>query len=116
MREILFRDFKNRREVGGYSGLTPCPYQSGDLFHESGISHAGNRHIRAILIELAWAWLRLQPDSALSLWYQKRFGTGGPRVRKTGIVAPARKILIALWRYAEHGELPEGAQLKPLAA
>jgi transposase len=116
MREILFRDFKNRRELGGYSGLTPCPFQSGDLFHESGISRAGNRHIRAILIELAWDWLRLQPHSALSLWYQRRFGSAGPRVRKIGIVALARKLLIALWRYAEQGELPDGAQLKTLAA
>lgn len=115
-RELLFRNFKNRREVGAYSGLTPCPYQSGDLSHESGISRAGNRHIRGILIDLAWAWLRFQPDSALSRWYQKRFGSGGPRARKIGIVALARKLLIALWRYAEHGELPDGAQLKQLAA
>lgn len=116
VREILFRDFKNRRELGGYSGLTPCPFQSGDLFHASGISHAGNRHLRAILIELAWTWLRLQPESALSLWYQEHFGSGGPRLRKIGIVALARKLLIALWRFAEHDVLPTGAQLKPLAA
>lgn len=115
-RELLYRDFNNRRQIGSYSGLTPSPYQSGDMSHDKGISHAGNRHVRGIAIDLAWDWLRYQPRSTLSRWYQKRFGSGGPRVRKIGIVALARKLLIALWRYAEFGELPEGARLKPRTA
>jgi transposase len=114
-REVFFRNFKNRRQLGSYSGLTPSPYQSGQMSHESGISHAGNRHFRGISIDLAWDWLRYQPRSALSRWYQRRFGSGGPRMRKIGIVALARKLLIALWRYAEIGIPPEGALLKTLA-
>ncbi len=113
-REIFFRKFKNRREIGAYSGLTPSPYQSGDMSHESGISRAGNRHARGIVVDVAWDWLRYQPGSRLARWYQRRFGSGGPRMRKIGIVALARKLLIALWRYAETGALPEGARLKPL--
>jgi len=115
-REVFFRNFKNRRQLGSYSGLTPSPYQSGEMSHESGISHAGNRHFRGISVDLAWDWLRYQPQSALARWYQRRFGSGGPRMRKIGIVAVARKLLIALWRYAETGILPEGARRKALAA
>jgi transposase len=107
-----WRQFRNRREVGALAGLTPTPYQSGDSYREQGIDKAGNRHIRAIAIEIAWAWLRLQPDSALSRWYQERFGHGNSRMRRIGIVALARKLLIALWRYLETGEVPEGAVLK----
>jgi transposase len=107
-----WRQFRNRREVGALAGLTPTPYQSGDSYREQGIDKAGNRHIRAIAIEIAWAWLRFQPDSALSRWYQKRFGHGNSRMRRIGIVALARKLLIALWRYLETGEVPEGAVLK----
>jgi transposase len=114
-REVFFRNFKNRRQLGSYSGLTPSPYQSGEMSHESGISHAGNRHFRGISVDLAWDWLRYQPQSALARWYQRRFGSGGPRMRKIGIVAVARKLLIALWRYAETGILPEGARRKALA-
>ena len=114
-REILFRDFKNRRQVGSYTGLSPSPYQSGDLSHESGISRAGNRHVRGISVDLAWDWLRYQPQSALARWYQRRFAPGGPRARKIGIVALARKLLIALWRYAQTGIVPEGARRKALA-
>jgi transposase len=114
-REVFFRDFKNRRQLGSYSGLTPSPYQSGEMSHESGISHAGNRHFRGISVDLAWDWLRYQPQSALARWYQRRFGSGGPRMRKIGIVALARKLLIALWRYAQTGILPEGARRKALA-
>lgn len=113
-REVFYRDFKNRRQIGSYSGLTPSPYQSGEMSHETGISRAGNRHARGILVDLAWDWLRYQPRSALSRWYQRRFGSGGPRMRKIGIVALARKLLIALWRYAECGVLPEGARRKAL--
>ena len=114
-REVFFRDFKNRRQLGSYSGLTPSPYQSGEMSHESGISRAGNRHFRGISVDLAWDWLRYQPQSALARWYQRRFGSGGPRMRKIGIVAVARKLLIALWRYAQTGILPEGARRKALA-
>jgi transposase len=114
-RELLFRDFKNRRQVGSYLGLAPSPYQSGDLSHDLGISRAGNRHLRGISVDLAWAWLRYQPQSALSRWYRRRFGSGGPRMRKIGIVALARKLVIALWRYAQTGIAPEGARRKALA-
>jgi transposase len=107
-----WRQFRNRRQVGALAGLTPTPYQSGDSYREQGIDKAGNRHIRAIAIEIAWAWLRLQPDSALSRWYQERFGHGNSRLRRIGIVALARKLLIALWRYLETGEVPEDAVLK----
>lgn len=109
MEFFSWRNFRNRREVGCLAGLTPTPYQSGGSNHEQGISKAGNRPIRAMAIEVAWAWLRFQPDSQLSLWYQRRFGGGSKRLRKIGIVALARKLLIALWRYLETGIPPEGA-------
>lgn len=109
-----WRKFKNRREVGALAGLTPTPYQSGDSHQEQGISKAGNRHVRAVAVELAWAWLRYQPQSRLTQWYQQRFEQGGPRARKVGIVAVARRLLIELWRYLETGVLPEGAELKPV--
>ncbi len=112
MEFFCWRGFHNRRELGALAGLTPTPYQSGDNSREQGISKAGNRHIRAMAIEIAWAWLRFQPDSALSLWYQRRFGHGNSRIRRIGIVALARKLLIALWRYLELGVIPEGAQLQ----
>jgi len=89
------------------------PHQSGDLEHELGISRAGNRWVRGLAIEIAWGWLRHQPDSALTHWYNERFARGRPRARKIGIVALARKLLVALWRYVETGALPEGAVLKP---
>jgi transposase len=111
-----WRDFHNRREIGALAGLTPTPFQSGGEDHEQGISKAGNTLIRAMAIEIAWGWLRLQPDSSLSQWYQERFGAGSTRLHKIGIVALARKLLIALWHYLESGELPEGAALKPTAA
>jgi transposase len=107
-----WRKFKNSREVGSLAGLAPTPYQSGAMHREQGISKAGNRHVRAVVVELAWAWLRFQPDSALSRWYRSRFANGGSRARKVGIVALARRLLIALWRFLETGVLPEGAQLK----
>ncbi len=107
-----WRDFKNGKEVGALAGLTPTPYQSGDSERELGISRSGNRWVRGIAIDIAWGWLRHQPQSALSLWYQERFARGGPRARKIGIVALARKLLVALWRYLETGLLPEGAELK----
>lgn len=107
-----WRRFKNGREVGALAGLTPTPYQSGTSNQEQGISKAGNRHVRAVAVELAWAWLRFQPDSALSRWYVRRFADGGTRARKVGIVALARRLLIALWRFLETGAIPEGAKLK----
>jgi len=107
-----WRGFRNRREVGALAGLTPTPYQSGELSREQGIAKAGNRYIRAMAIEIAWGWLRFQPQSALSQWYQARFGTGSSRVRRIGIVALARRLLVALWRYLEDGIVPEGAVLK----
>jgi transposase len=107
-----WRQFRNRKEVGAAAGLTPTPYQSGEGNREQGISKAGSRHIRAVAIEMAWCWLRYQPGSRLSRWYQERFGRGGTRARKVGIVAVARKLLIELWRFLEHGVIPEGAVLK----
>jgi transposase len=110
-----WRQFRNRREVGALAGLAPTPYQSGDETREQGISKAGNRSIRAMAIEIAWGWLRYQPDSELTRWFNRRFGHGSKRMRKIGIVALARKLLITLWRYVEFGEIPAVAQLKPLA-
>ena len=107
-----WREFRNRRQVGGLAGLTPTPYQSGGEMREQGISKAGNRLIRAMAIEIAWGWLRYQPDSELTHWFYQRFGHGSKRLRKIGIVAMARKLLIALWHYLETGEIPPGAQLK----
>ena len=107
-----WRAFRNRRQVAGAAGLTPTTQASGDTAREQGISKAGNAMIRALAIELAWSWVRRQPTSALSRWYRARFGAGGPRQRRVGIVAVARKLLIALWRYLETGQLPEGAVLK----
>ena len=88
------------------------PYHSGQTEREQGISKAGNKHVRSLIVALAWLWRRWQPGSALSQWYERRFAAGNKRVRKIGIVALARKLLIALWRYVEQGELPEGAQEK----
>jgi transposase len=111
-----WRRIKNRKQLGALVGLTPTPYQSGSSAKEQGISKAGNRHLRQLLVELAWCWLRWQPESALSCWFGSRFGVGGGRrARKVGIVALARKLLIALWRYLEHGEIPQGAKLKVLS-
>jgi transposase len=109
---FAWRRFDNTKQVGAMSGLTPTPSQSGDTETEQGISKAGNRRVRRAMIELAWLWLRWQPDSALSQWFTRRFAHGGKRMRRVGIVALARKLLIALWRYVEYGVLPEGALLK----
>ena len=107
-----WRAFKNRREVGGLAGFTPTPYQSGESAREQGMSKSGNRHVRWMTTELAWSWRRFQPDSALSVWFRERFGSGGKRLRRIGIVAVARKLLIALWRFLETGVIPVGAVLK----
>jgi transposase len=112
MEFFAWRDFKNRREVGGLAGLTPTPYQSGESRRDQGVSKSGNRHVRWMTTELAWSWLRYQPESALSVWFRERYGSGGKRLRRIGIVAVARKLLIALWRFLKTGVLPEGAVLK----
>ena len=112
---LAWRTFNNTKEVGAMAGLTPTPSQSGDTETEQGISKAGNRRVRRIMIEVAWLWLRWQPDSALSQWFNRRWAHGGKRQRRIGIVALARKLLIALWRYTEHGVIPEGAVLKTQA-
>jgi transposase len=107
-----WRQFANRRQVGAAVGLTPTPYQSGDSNHDQGISRSGNRRVRALAVEIAWCWLRFQPNSRLSRWYKKRFARGGKRMRRIGIVALARRLVIDLWRYLERGIVPEGARLK----
>ena len=112
MELFSWREVKNGKELGALVGLTPVPYDSGKSQREQGISKAGNKHVRSLMVELAWLWLRWQPTSALSQWYEKRFGPGNKRARKVGIVALARKLLIALWRFVDQGELPEGAQEK----
>jgi transposase len=114
-REFSWREFKNRRQVGCLVGLTSTPYQSGEMFRERGISRAGNRHVRGVAIDLAWLWLRCQPQSELTQWFNQRFAREGPRLRKIGIIALARKLVIALWRYADFGEIPKGALLKSQA-
>jgi transposase len=110
-----WRRFRNRREVAALAGLTPTPYDSGKRLREQGISKAGNRRVRTLAIEVAWAWLRFQPRSKLSQWFLERFAGGGSRMRRIGIVALARRLLIELWRFLEYGVIPEGAQVRPLA-
>ncbi len=109
---LAWRRFNNRREVGSAAGLTPAPFASGANSKDQGIDKAGNRRIRPLMIELSWSWLRLQPDSELSHWFQERFGHGTRRQRRVGIVALARKLLVALWRYSDQGIVPGGAVLK----
>jgi transposase len=111
-KEVFARDVRNRREVGALSGLVPVPYQSGEAGHDQGISRAGLKAVRRILVEVAWGWVRWQPESALTRWYRTRFAAGGARLRRIGIVALARRLLIALWRYSEQGIVPAGAVLR----
>jgi len=106
-----WRDFRNRRQLAALAGLVGTPYNSGESERDQGISKAGNRRVRAMIVEIAWLWLRFQPKSALTQWYRARFAGGGLRMRRIGIVALARKLLIALWRYLEDGVMPEGARL-----
>jgi transposase len=108
---FAWRKLQNRKQAGALVGLTGTPYQSGGSEREQGISKAGSKRMRKMLVELAWCWLRWQPESALSQWYARRFGTGKGAARKIGIVAVARKLFIALWRYLERGEIPAGAKL-----
>ncbi len=105
-----WRTFANRRELASLLGLTPTPYNSGGSSREQGISKAGNKRLRRMMVELAWCWLRWQPESELAKWFAERFARDSPRARKVGIVAVARKLTIALWKYLERGEVPAGAK------
>jgi transposase len=108
---LLWREFRNRRQIGGLLGFAPTPYDSGESQREQGISRAGNARLQAVCIQLAWNWVRWQPQSALTQWYQANFGKG-KRARRIGIVAVARKLVIALWRYVTQGIVPTGAIVK----
>jgi transposase len=111
---LEWRAFRNRRQIGGILGFAPTPYDSGESTREQGISRAGNARLQAVSIQLAWNWVRWQPTSALTQWYQANFGKG-KRARRIGIVAVARKLVIALWRYITLGVVPEGAVVKTVA-
>ena len=108
-----WRQFRDRREVAGCLGLAPTPYASGTSEVEQGISKAGNKRARWLMVEPAWSWLRFQPASQLSLWFNQRFAGAGKRLRRVGIVALARRLVIALRRHLQHGEIRLGATLKP---
>jgi transposase len=110
--EGLFRPFANRRQIASYAGLAPTPWQSGSVDHEQGVSKAGNPRLRSTLIQLAWLWLRHQPQSALARWFKERVARNGGRHKKTTIVAMARKLLVALWKYVTAGVVIEGAAMK----
>jgi transposase len=114
--EAFHRTFGNRREVAAYAGLTPTPWQSGGIDNEQGISKSGNARRRRTMVQLAWFWLRNQPQSALSAWYRERVRDGRGRIKRIAIVALARKLLIALWRFVTQGLVPEGAELKSARA
>jgi transposase len=111
-REVYYRQFVNRRQVASYIGIAPSPYDSGDGRRSQGISKAGNRLARVAMVEAAWLWVRHQPDSALTQWFHQRTAGQSKRVRCIMIVALARKLAIALWRYLETGLIPEGAVVK----
>lgn len=111
--EVYHREFGSRRHLASFIGLAPSPYSSGETSRDRGINKAGTKLARCTFVELAWFWLRYQPQSELSLWWRQKFGNAGMRGRKVGIVALARKIAIALWRYVEFGVIPAGATLKP---
>ncbi len=110
--EGLFRTFRNSRQVAAYAGLAPTPWKSGTIDHEQGVSKAGNPRLRAIAVETAWLWLRHQPGSAVSQWFHNRVRQLGPRTKKVTIVALARKLLVALWKYVTSGIVIEGAAMK----
>ena len=110
--EVFYREFANRRKLGSYVGLGSSPFYSGSVDRDQGISKAGNSTARSMMIELAWTWLRYQPGSALSVWFRERVGNLKGRPRRIAIVAMARKLLVALWRYLETGLVPTGAALK----
>jgi len=106
---FAWRRFRNGKEVGALSGLSPTPYDSGQSRIEQGISKAGNRRVRAMAIEIAWIWIRFQPGSKHTLWFNKRYAHGSKRMRRIGIVAVARKVLIDVWRFIDQGVIPQGA-------
>jgi transposase len=110
--EVFYRSFDNRRQLGSFAGLTPSPWSSGSIERDQGISKSGSSMVRTTMIELGWMWLRYQPGSALSTWFRERVGDGKGRVRRIAIVALARKLLVALWRYVETGLVPTGAVFK----
>ena len=110
--ELFWRDFANRRQVGACVGLVPQPYDSGNSHVDQGISKQGNARVRSLLIEMAWFWVRYQPQSELAQWFARRTAGAGKRGRRIAIVAVARRLAIALWRYLRDGVMPAGAQLK----
>jgi transposase len=110
--ECLFRSFRNRRQVAAYAGLAPTPWQSGSVQHEQGVSKSGNPRLRSTMVQLAWLWLRHQPTSELSLWFRERVKRNSGRGKKTTIVALARKLLVALWKFSSSGVVIEGAMMK----
>jgi transposase len=110
--EGLFRHFDNRRQVPAYAGLAPSPWQSGSIDREQGVSKAGNPRLRTTMVQLAWLWLRHQPDSMLARWFQERVTRNGCRLKKAMIVALARKLLVGLWKYVTAGVVIEGAAIK----
>jgi transposase len=110
--EVFYKDFSNRREVAGYCGLTPSPWRSGGIDREQGISKSGNPRARLKAVELAWLWLRHQPDSTLSQWFSARTANASKRIRRIAIIALARKLIVALWRYLTTGLVPEQAAMK----
>ena len=109
--EVFRRQFSSRRQLASYLGPAPTPYASGEVQRDQGISKAGNKSARTLLVEITWAWMRHQPKSALTAWYRTRFAKNGARSRKVGVIAMARKLAIALWRFVEHGVIPPGAVL-----
>jgi len=111
-REVFYRKFANRRQIAGYAGLTPSPFASGDRSRDQGISKAGNALVRTTMVELAWLWVRYQPDSRLARWFTARAQGAAGRIRRIAIVALARKLLLSLWRYHAQGLVPDGAILK----
>ena len=113
VREAFVRRFANGKALGSYAGLTSTPYSSGSIDREQGIGKAGNRRLRTVMVELAWLWQRYQPGTSQVVWFRKRVGSTGRRVRKVMVVALARKLLIALWRFVIDGVIPEGAVTKP---
>jgi transposase len=106
---FAWRQLRNRRQVGALAGLVPLPHKSGTIDFDRGISKAGSRRVRSLAVQIAWMWVRYQPQSALTQWWEARFAGGGPRGRKIGIVAVARRLLIELWRYLKYGVIPAGA-------
>ena len=112
VREGLVRTFRSAKALGSYAGLVGTPFASGDIEREQGITKAGNRRLRTAVVELAWLWLRYQPGSGLAAWFRQRLGEAGGRMRKVLVVALARKLLVALWRFATQDLVPEGTVAK----